>query len=192
MARKGRVSHYAGERVNMAWSIKKLTLVAGGTVIGGAACFLTAGAAAPAVGTIIGSTFMGLSGCAATSAGLAALGGGAIAAGGGGIAAGAAVITASLTGAGALLGALGMGTMANFFKEANKAFEDALYVQKDYAKAQEIIRQQEGEIRELQNWITTERSKRDKDKDEIRKLDEAIAKLTKVIDGQKEKLRKAA
>ena len=176
----------------MAWSLKKIGLVAGGTVVGGAVCFLTAGAAAPAVGTFIGSTLMGLSGCAATSAGLAAIGGGAIAAGGGGMAAGAALITASLTGAGAILGALGMGTMANFFRDSNKAFEEALYVQKDYSKAQEIIRQQEGKINELQKHIATERSKREADKEKIRQLEEAITKLTKVIDGNKQRLREAS
>ena len=176
----------------MAWSLKKLALVTGGTLVGGAVCFLTAGAAAPAVGAIIGSSFMGLSGCAATSAGLAALGGGAIAAGGGGMAAGAALITASMTGAGALLGALGMGTMANFFKDSNKEFEDALYVQKDYAKAQEIIRQQEGKIREIQKQVSVERKSSNEDKQKIQQLEEAIAKLTKVVDGNKERLRKAA
>ncbi len=174
----------------MAWNIKKLALIAGGTVVGGAVCFFTAGAAAPAVGALIGSSFMGLSGCAATSAGLAALGGGAIAAGGGGIAAGAALITASLTGAGALLGALGMGTVANFFRDSNKAFEDALYVQKDYAKAQEIICQQEGKIRELQDQVAAERNKRNADQNKIQQLDEAIAKLTEMIEGNKESLQK--
>lgn len=169
----------------MAWSLKKVALVTGGTVVGGTVCFLTAGAAAPAVGAFIGSTFMGLSGCAATSAGLAALGGGAIAAGGGGMAAGAALVTASMTGAGAILGTLGMGTIANFFKDSNKEFEEALFVQKDLAKAQEIIRQQEGKIRQLQKQVLAEKERHNKDKKKIQQLEGAIAKLSEVVAGNK-------
>jgi hypothetical protein len=97
----------------MAWTMTKVAITLGGTVIGGGVCFLTAGAAAPLVGAFIGSAFMGLSGAAATSAGLAALGGGAIAAGGGGMAAGTLVVTTAMTGAGALIGTLGAGTAAN-------------------------------------------------------------------------------
>lgn len=176
----------------MAWSLKKIALVAGGTVVGGAACFVTAGAAAPAVGAFIGSTFMGLSGCAATSAGLAALGGGAIAAGGGGMAAGATLVTVSLTGAGTLLSALGMGTLANFFKDSNKAFEKALHEQKDYKKAQEIIQQQEAKIRQLQDNLSDEKAKINADADKINKLENIITKLTEVLNNNKEQYRKAA
>ena len=67
----------------------------------GAAVFVTGGAASPVVapgaatlGTLIGK-FMGLTGVAATNAGLALVGGGAIAAGGSGMAGGAAIITAA-------------------------------------------------------------------------------------------------
>ena len=67
----------------------------------GATVFFTGGAASPvvapgaaALGTLIGK-FMGLTGVAATNAGLALVGGGAIAAGGLGMAGGAAVITAA-------------------------------------------------------------------------------------------------
>ena len=77
----------------------KILLGAGGVAAGALICGLTAGAAAPAIGATIGSG-MGLSGAAATSAGLAALGGGTIAAGGGGVAMGTTVIAA----AGAILG----------------------------------------------------------------------------------------
>jgi hypothetical protein len=61
---------------------------------------VTMGAAAPAIGAVVGGT-LGLSGAAATSAGLAALGGGSVAAGGFGMAGG----TALLAGLGALGGA---------------------------------------------------------------------------------------
>ena len=67
----------------------------------GAAVFFTGGVASPvvapsavALGTLIGK-FMGLTGVAATNAGLALVGGGAIAAGGFGMAGGAAIITAA-------------------------------------------------------------------------------------------------
>jgi hypothetical protein len=173
----------------MGWSLKKVALLTGGTVIGGAACFFTAGAAAPAVGSIIGSTFMGYTGAAATSAGLAALGGGALAAGGGGMAAGTALITVSLTGAGAILGTLGMGTVANFFKDSNKEFESAIYQQKNFAKAQQIIMQQESKIQELQRNLQTEKDRQNVNAIKIKQLEEAINKLKKVVTGNKDRLK---
>ncbi|MCK2097631.1 hypothetical protein [Thauera aromatica] len=68
-------------------------------VAAGAAIFFSGGAASPAVAAIgswVGGT-MGLSGAAATKAGLALLGGGSIASGGFGIVGGTAVLTAALT-----------------------------------------------------------------------------------------------
>lgn len=175
----------------MTWSFKKIALVAFGTVAGGTICFVTAGAAAPAVGYFIGSTFMGFSGAAATSAGLAAVGGGAIAAGGGGMAAGTAAITASLTGAGALLGTLGMGTAANFFKDSNKEFEKALYEQKDYSKAQTIILQQESKIQELKTKLSLEIKRSDANQENINRLEEAIQKLMTTVKGNQDRLKAA-
>jgi len=78
----------------MDWSWKKVLIFSGITVGGGALAILTCGAAAPAVGAMLGGA-LGLE-AAAGAAGLAALGGGAIAAGGAGLAGGAA--------AGAMLG----------------------------------------------------------------------------------------
>lgn len=57
--------------------------------------------AAPAIGTAIGVHVLGLSGAAATSAGLAAAGGGSLASGGLGMAGGSAILSASGTAAGA-------------------------------------------------------------------------------------------
>lgn len=165
----------------MAWNMRKVSLVAGGVVAGGAVCFLTGGMAAPVVGTFVGSSFMGLSGAAATSAGLAALGGGSLAAGGGGMAAGAALVTACMTGAGGLLGALGMGTVANFFRDSNKEFEKALYEQKNVAKAQEIIARQEIKIRELEEELKKEKMKSDGNSDKIQKLEQVIGKLEQAV-----------
>lgn len=93
------------------FSLKKKTFF---TIAAAAAVAITGGLAAPAIGTIIGG-LMGLSGAAATSAGLALLGGGAIAAGGGGIAAGTAVII----GGGALVGGAAGGYIGNSLNENN-------------------------------------------------------------------------
>lgn len=68
-------------------------------ITAGLTIFFTGGTASPIVvwiGTQLG-TFLGLSGAAATNAGLALLGGGAVAAGGLGIAGGVAVLTSALT-----------------------------------------------------------------------------------------------
>ena len=77
---------------------KSILAIAGAAV----ALAVTGGVAAPLIGGIIGSTFLGLSGAAATSAGLAFLGGGALAAGGLGMAGG----TALIIGGGAILGSI--------------------------------------------------------------------------------------
>ena len=83
----------------MAWTWKKTLVVVGSAVGGGVLLAVTGGLAAPAIGTLIG-TGMGLSGAAATSAGLASLGGGALAAGGAGMAGGTAIVV----GTGAAIG----------------------------------------------------------------------------------------
>ncbi|MBU3221041.1 hypothetical protein [Clostridium algidicarnis] len=77
----------------------------------GTLCIVTGGLAAPAVGAAIGSSFMGLSGAAATSAGLAALGGGSLAVGGAGMAGGTALVSA-------IAGGIGAGAIAS---ESSKA-----------------------------------------------------------------------
>jgi hypothetical protein len=90
--------------------------VAVASVIGGGVGALTLGWAAPAIGTAIGGT-MGLTGAAATSAGLAALGGGSLAAGGFGVAGG----TALLTGLGGLVAAGGVGAGTRFSRLASRS-----------------------------------------------------------------------
>lgn len=97
-----------GKGAGMAWSWKRTAIIGGTVLVGGAACFVTGGAAAPAIGSWIGSTFMGLSGAAATSAGLAALGGGSLAAGGAGMAGGITLVTNVITAVG--VGAAGAAT----------------------------------------------------------------------------------
>lgn len=92
-------------------NFKKVGTITAATI--GTAAVITplAFVAAPAIGGAIGTGLMGLSGAAATNAGLAAIGGGAIAAGGMGIAGGAAILGA--TGA-ALGGTLG-GVISNSY-----------------------------------------------------------------------------
>ena len=75
------------------------TIAAVAALIAGAAIFFTGGTASPvdvAIGSWLGG-MMGLSGAAATNAGLALLGGGSIASGGLGIAGGTALLTAALS-----------------------------------------------------------------------------------------------
>jgi len=93
----------------------------GGAVVLGPAAF----AAAPAIGGAVGAGALGLSGAAASSAGLAAIGGGAIAAGGLGMAGGAAIVGA--TGA-ALGGTLG-GVVSNAYFREVKGFSIELMKQ---------------------------------------------------------------
>jgi len=85
---------------------KKATVVALATVT----VAVTGGLAAPVIGGAIGAA-MGLSGAAATSAGLAFLGGGAIATGGAGMAGG----TLAIIGGGAILGGAGGLTATRHF-----------------------------------------------------------------------------
>lgn len=102
-------------RVRSVTTVAKLT----GAGIAGLAIVATGGMmAAPAIGGAIGSTFLGLSGVAATNAGLAALGFGSLASGGLGMAGGTMVVTA----AGALLGTgLGIQTLSSYISE-DKSF----------------------------------------------------------------------
>ena len=119
----------------MAWNFKKIAIVTGVTVGGGALAFITGGLAAPLVGTIIGSS-MGLSGAAATSAGLAALGGGSLAAGGAGMAGGTALISAAAATVGAGSAALSSSTLAVSTKEAKKCpkCDDAVTSEDEFCK----------------------------------------------------------
>lgn len=71
------------------------TAIAVGSV---AVSVVTVGTAAPAIGGFIGATFLGLSGAAATSAGLALLGGGSLASGGLGMAGGILLVKLGTSG----------------------------------------------------------------------------------------------
>lgn len=78
---------------DQSWDVGKIAKIAGTSLAGGAAIALTGGLAAPVIGGAIGSAFFGLSGAAATSAGLAFLGGGSLAAGGAGMAGGMTLVS---------------------------------------------------------------------------------------------------
>jgi hypothetical protein len=94
---------YKREKTNLL----RVGKVAGSVIVGGTMLAPAALIAAPAIGGVVGSWFMGLSGAAATNAGLAALGGGSLALGGFGMAGGAAVVTACGTALGGALGGRG-------------------------------------------------------------------------------------
>lgn len=87
-------------------NLAKTTRIVGGSIVAAAVIAPAAFVAAPAIGGIIGSSFLGgsLSGAAATSHGLAILGGGSLAAGGLGMAGGTAVVTVVGAGLGGVLG----------------------------------------------------------------------------------------
>jgi len=89
---------------------KKIGTTIGFTIGGAAVIAPLAFMAAPAIGGAIG-TSMGVSGAAATNAGLATLGGGALATGGAGMAGGVAVVTA----AGAALGGKSGAVISNSY-----------------------------------------------------------------------------
>lgn len=86
---------------SQAWDWGKIAQMAGWAVLGGVAIGATGGIAAPLIGGAIGTTFLGLSGAAATSAGLAFLGGGSLAAGGLGMTGGLTLVTTALGASGA-------------------------------------------------------------------------------------------
>jgi len=90
-----------------------LGAVAGVAVLGSGAWF-----AAPALGGFIGSAFLGLSGAAATSAGLAILGGGSLLSGGLGMLGGTAVVSA----VGGLIGSAAGGLLSNQYLSDVKSF----------------------------------------------------------------------
>lgn len=97
---------------------KRVTQVAGLTVVGGAVVGPMALVSAPAIGGGVGA-MSGLTGAAATSHGLATIGFGPIAAGGLGMAGGTAIITATGTALGGVLG----GVMTTAYVGSDKSFK---------------------------------------------------------------------
>ena len=94
-------SIYEPRCINLSKVTKVSTIGLGGALVAGPLAIW----AGPAIGGVVGS-MMGLSGAAATSAGLAFLGGGTLAAGGAGMAGGLTLITVTGTALGGLAGAV--------------------------------------------------------------------------------------
>lgn len=150
----------------------------------GAVCVVTGGLAAPAIGAAVGTTFMGLSGAAATSAGLAALGGGALAAGGAGIAGGALLVQAVAGG----VGILGAGIATNAIdsakaKEQNKKLREELHRQNvDSATKQKILQQLNKRIEELRIALEEEKKKANCNKEQIALLQEQLDDVLRTLE----------
>lgn len=142
----------------------------------GAACVVTGGLAAPAIGAAIGSSVLGLSGAAATSAGLAAVGGGSLAAGGLGMAGGTAIISAVAGGVGAMTTAVATNAAeGKIAKNQNARLREELKKnQIDNAVKQKILLQLNEQITALENALFNERSKFDKSEEKIRIMEEQL------------------
>lgn len=98
-------------------------------------------------------------------------------------------MTTALASAGALLGGLGMGSLANFFRDSAQQFETALNVDKDIAKAQRIIEGQEMRIRDLQVHLEEERLRQDANETKIDQLEEVVCRLNKMLEAERYQLR---
>jgi hypothetical protein len=159
-----------------------------GGAVGAVVIAVTAGFAAPAIGALFAGA--GLSGAAATAAGLAALGGGAIAAGGLGMAGGIAVVV----GGGAILGVgagAGIGTLLSAspdfaLSEAAKLEvvmkEIVLNTQKDIRFAQELIKEQRNAIKSLEDELFDLKMAQNRNEDKVSNLEKAIDYLKKAME----------
>ncbi len=127
--------------------IRTTAKVGGAVVLGAVALGATGFAAAPFIGTALGGA-MGLSGAAATSAGLATLGGGALAAGGAGMAGG----TLLVTGAAAASGGLIVGGGTALFQLGSRQAQQEL--RKMEVKFKVALFQTHAEIRVAQQFAT--------------------------------------
>ena len=138
--------------------------------------------------TTIGAALVsgtGLTGAAASSAGLALLGGGAIAVGGFGVAGGIAVVV----GGGAVLGGIvGSSTTMLFIASPDIALSQAAKLEvvlkeiilgqmKDIKLAQEVLKKQGDYIIELRKKLQEEELKNQKNKETIKNLEKAIKYL---------------
>ena len=150
----------------------------------GAACVVTGGLAAPAIGAAVGSTVLGLSGAAATSAGLAALGGGALAAGGAGMAGGTLLIQAVAGG----VGVLGAGIASNAAdgakaKKQNEELREELHRQNvDNATKQKVIIQLNKKVEELKKALAEEKGRTDSNSEKIKILQEQLDDVLQTLE----------
>lgn len=149
----------------------------------GALCVVTGGLAAPAIGAAIGSSVLGLSGAAATSAGLAALGGGSLASGGLGMAGGAALIKAVAGG----VGFIGAGIATNAAegaksKKQNKELREELKkATLDKATKQKVIEHLDAQITKLKEALAEEKAKTRKNEEKIQVMEEQLDDLLETL-----------
>jgi hypothetical protein len=149
----------------------------GAAVVLGAGAFFIAGP----IGAVIGG-YAGLSGAAATSAGLAMLGGGSLAAGGLGMAGGIAVVTgigaaagfAGISGA-ALMMELGAARSRAELIKLQVAYKEVLlHNQADTAKAQLVVKDLGGQLDELREQLEVERTLNDRNADRLKELEKTV------------------
>ncbi len=162
---------------------KVVGAAAGGALLMGTGAFV----AAPLLGSLLASSTMGLSGAAATSAGLAALGGGTLAAGGAGVAGGVLVVTSVGAAAG---GTLSLGGTALYQLGSRQAryelrkmelkFTVAMYhSQADLRVAQRFATRLHGEIETLKADLDEERLFSDRRSKKIGQMEELLEQLQK-------------
>lgn len=149
----------------------------------GALCVATGGLAAPAIGAVVGSSVLGLSGAAATSAGLAALGGGSLAVGGLGMAGGTALIQAVAGG----VGLVSAGIVSNAAegaksKRQNKELREELrQANIDNATKQRVITQLNSQIETLKEALKEEKGRSRKNQEKIKLMEEQLNDLEKTL-----------
>lgn len=149
----------------------------------GALCVVTGGLAAPAIGAALGTSVLGLSGAAATSAGLAALGGGSLAAGGLGMAGGTALIQAVAGG----VGVIGTGIVSNAaegskLKKQNAELRDELRkANLDSATKQRVIEQLNTQITNLKYALEEEKAKAQRNEEKIQYMQEQLDDLLETL-----------
>lgn len=149
----------------------------------GAAVIIGTGAffAAPLVGAAIGG-IMGLSGAAATNAGLALLGGGSLAVAGHGMAGGMALVTGigavsgfgGVSGAGVMMELGAARSKAELIKLQVAYKEVLLHNQADTAKAQLVIKDLAAQLDELREQLEIERTLNDRNANRLKGLEQTI------------------
>lgn len=158
-------------------AVKIAAVGVGAAVVVGAGAFF----AAPAIGASL-VAYSGLSGIAATNAGLAMLGGGSLAAGGFGVAGGMAVVTgigaaagfSGVSGAAVMMELGATRSEAELIKLQVAYKEVLLHNQADTAKAQLVIKDLAAQLDELREQLETERTLNDRNTNRLKNLEQTI------------------
>lgn len=153
----------------------------------GALCVVTGGLAAPAIGAAVGSTFMGLSGAAATSAGLAAIGGGSLAVGGLGMAGGTAIISAIAGGVGTIATVVATSSIdiINVKKHNKEIREELKRANFDNATKQKLIIQLNADLEKVTAALSEERNKSNSSDEKIANMEMQLADILLTIKAAK-------